>query len=116
MSDIVLFSEPFTKKKLHEMSQKRFGDMVKAVIDIEKSVIALGGELHADEEALLMDHGSEQKDLWGINIYPALPRDQWIEFDSMINIRPAQGNRSRSIEDQNIQKKIIEIIHQLIID
>jgi hypothetical protein len=78
--------------------------------------MALGGELHADEERVLLDQGSKQSDLWGINIYHALPREEWIEFDSMINIRPSQGNRSRGVDDVNIQKAIIELANRLIVD
>lgn len=114
MEDIVIVSVVIGRKELEEISKKRFGDMVKAVIDIERAIMALGAELHADEEAVLLDNGSQQKNLWGINIYHALPRGQWIEFDSMINIRPGQGNRSRGVDDVQIQQKIIEIVNRLI--
>ena len=116
MSDIIIFSEPLTKKELISISEKRFGDMVKGVVDIELELLALGGELHADEEAELLERGSNQQNLWGINIYHALPRDEWIEFDSMINIRPGQGNRSRSIEDPKIRNIIIGVVNKLIKD
>ncbi len=66
-----------------------FGDLVKAVVDVERNIMALGGELHADEEALLLDDGSLQPHLWGINLYPSEYGDAgWLEFDSMINVRP----------------------------
>lgn len=99
-----------------EISEQRFGDMVKGVVDVELGLLALGGELHADEEAELLERGSKQENLWGINIYHALPKEEWIEFDSMINIRPGQGNRSRSVEDEDMQNKIIEIVNNLIGD
>lgn len=114
MGDIIIISAVLTSKELEEISKKRFGDMVKAVVDIERAIMAIGGELHADEEAILLDDGSQQNNLWGINIYHALSRDQWIEFDSMINIRPGQGNRSRSVDDDQVRKKITEIVHRLI--
>lgn len=114
MEDIIIISVACTRKELEEISKKRFGDMVKAVVDIERAIMALGGELHADEEAILLDDGSQQKNLWGINIYHALPHDQWIEFDSMINIRPGHGNRSRSVDDEQTRQKILEIVHRLI--
>jgi hypothetical protein len=76
--------------------------------------MALGGELHSDEEALLIENGSEQKNLWGINIYPEIKDENWIEFDSMINLRPSQGNRSRGVDNPEIRKKIIEIVNNLI--
>ena len=96
------------------MARGQFGDFVKAVVDIEKEIMAIGGSLHADEEAALLEQGSVQENLWGINIYPEKKREEWIEFDSMINIRPSQGNRSRNVEDVDIQKKIVEIVNTLI--
>lgn len=102
-------------ENLKEMSQKMFDNLVKAVVDIEKEIMAVDGELHADEEALLLQNGSKQKDLWGINIYPELyGNENFIEFDSMINLRPSQGNRSRGVDNANIQKKILEITNKLI--
>ncbi|OGX18641.1 MAG: hypothetical protein A3K83_04930, partial [Omnitrophica WOR_2 bacterium RBG_13_44_8b] len=83
-----------------------FGNLVKAVVDIEKGVMAVGGELHSDEEALLLEKGSRQRDLWGINLYPELQGDKFIEFDSLINLRPVQNNRSRRVEDAGIRQKI----------
>ena len=100
--------------ELKELAKERFGDMVKAVVDIEKGTAAFGGELHADEEALLLDAGSKQTDLWGINIYVDQPKDAWVEFDSMINLRPSQNNIARSVEDVRVQKKISGIIDSLI--
>jgi hypothetical protein len=76
--------------------------------------MTIGGDLHADEEALLIENGSEQKNLWGINFYPRKVTEERIEFDSMINIRPSQNNWSRNIEDPAIRKKIIEIVNKLI--
>lgn len=114
MSDIIIILDVITKKTLEEISNKRFGNMVKAVVDLKRGIMALGGELHADEEAVLLDDGSEQQYLWGINIYHALPRDQWIEFDSMVNIRPAQGNRSRGVNDEGLRQQIVKIVNRLI--
>ncbi len=110
-----LVEEKISITDLNELAEEYFGDFVKAVVDIEREVAVFGGELHSDEEALLLQNGSVQKDLWGINIYPVLPRENWIEFDSMINIRPRENNRSRGIENLVIQKKIIEIINKLVI-
>jgi hypothetical protein len=102
-------------EELKKMSEKMYGGLVKAVVDIEQNIMAVDAELHADEEMLLLDEGSKQENLWGINIYPDnIGREGWIEFDSMINLRPSQGNRSRSVEDKNIQKKIISIVQKLI--
>lgn len=96
------------------MAKAKFGNLVKAVVDVEKEVMVVDGELHADEEALLLQKGSKQKNLWGINLYPEEDEERWIEFDSLINLRPSLGNLSRGIEDQKIRKSIIQIINKLI--
>ena len=92
----------------------QFIDFIKAVVDLELKVIALGGSLHADEEKKLLETGSLQHNLWGINIYFDVELKDRIEFDSMINIRPSQNNRSRTIENPEIQKKIISLVNHLI--
>ena len=114
MSEIVLIDKHITLKELQDIASLRFGDMVKAVVDIEKRIMAIGGELHADEEEFLLQSGSLQSNLWGINIYVDLPRDSWIEFDSMINIRSTQGNRSRGIESKELQDKISKVVNSLV--
>ena len=90
--------------------------MVKAVVDIERGVMAIGGEMHADEEAALLDDGSRQVDLWGINLYPAEAGPEWLEFDSMINVRPSRGNRSRDVEDPDIRNAIRQLVASLVRD
>ena len=101
--------------ELKEMSEKMFGKLVKAVVDIELEIIAVDAELHVDLELLLLDNGSVQSNLWGINFHPySLLKEEFIEFDSMINIRPAIGNRSRYVESDQIRKKIINIIIKLV--
>lgn len=96
------------------MSKKMFGSLVKAVIDIRKEVIVLDAEMHADEEGFLLEQGSKQQDLWGINLYPRNDAADFIEYDSMINLRPSQGNRSRGVEDAKIREKIIEIVKKVV--
>lgn len=100
--------------EIKEMASKIFGDMVKAVVDVEKESIALDAELHSDLEAVLLEKGSKQKDLWGINIYPEIQGDGWIEFDSMINVRPSQGNKSRGVDNKDLRIKISEVIEKRI--
>jgi hypothetical protein len=90
--------------------------MVKAVVDVQRGIMAIGGELHADEEAALLDQGSRQTDLWGINLYPDASGAERVEFDSMINVRPAQGNRSRSVEDPVRRERIRQIVLDLIFE
>ena len=96
--------------KLKEITVNTFGNMVKAVVDVDRGILALDAELHSDLEALLLENGSKQKNLWGINLYPEIPGDGFVEFDSIINIRPSQDNRSRGVESEEIRKKILEIV------
>lgn len=110
-----LIEDKIDISELKILADEYFGDFVKAVIDIKLEIVVFGGELHSDEEAILLQNGSDQFDLWGVNIYPDEPRDKWIEFDSMINIRPRQNNRSRNVEDELIQKRITEIINKIVI-
>jgi hypothetical protein len=77
--------------------------------------MAIGGEMHADEESILLDRGSTQANLWGINIYPNTPRGEMIEYDSIINIRPRQNNRSRGVDDLELRKKIMDVVMKLIV-
>ena len=100
--------------ELKEMAEKMFGNLVKAVIDIEKEIMIVDGELHADEEAFLLEQGSKQKNLWGINFYPEHKGGSFIEFDSMINLRPSANNRTRGIEDPKIRKKITTIVNKIV--
>lgn len=98
------------------MAANLFGNMVKAVVDIDREILAVDAELHADLEALLLENGSTQKNLWGINLYPELYRgDEFIEFDSMINIRPSQGNRSLGVEGEKTRNQIAHIVLKKII-
>jgi hypothetical protein len=109
-----IITSPISLTELKAMAEDRFGDMVKAVVDIERGIMAVDAELHADEEALLLENGSLQNNLWGINIYPELGAADRIEFDSMINIRPSQGNRSRGVSDPAVQAAITEVVIRLI--
>lgn len=103
-----------TRADLVSIAQTQFGDMVKGVVDLQRRVMAIGGELHADEEAALLDDGSRQEDLWGINLYPGERGDEWIEFDEVINLRPSQGNRSRGVDDAGRRQAIREIVAALV--
>jgi hypothetical protein len=104
------------RSELVTLAQSQFGDMVKAVADVRRGIMAIGGELHSDEEALLLDEGSAQADLWGINLYPEESDEAWIEFDSMINVRPSQGNRSRNVEDQALREQIRRVVTTLVVE
>ena len=114
-SMVQLVREKITVEELKKMAKNMLGDFVKAVVDIEQEIMAVDAELHADEESILLEQGSKQEHLWGINIYPEFVGDKrWIEFDSMINLRPSFGNNSRSVGDQKIQKRIINVVNKLV--
>ncbi len=106
--------DPITLAEMKGMAVAMFGDMVKAVVDVERRIMAVDAELHADEEAALLERGSRQADLWGINLYPDMPGDDFVEFDSMINLRPARGNRSRGVEDPALRERIIAVVDALV--
>ena len=99
---------------LKKMAEEMFGTLVKGVVDTQKEIMAVNGELHADELALLLENGSAQENLWGVNLYPDKKSEDFIAFDSVINIRPSQGNKSRTVEDEETRQEIKSIIFKLI--
>ncbi|MCQ2541995.1 MAG: DUF5674 family protein [Lachnospiraceae bacterium] len=105
-----ILKEIITKDYLNEIKDNYFGDMVKAVVDIDKELLGIDAELHADIEELFIENGSKQENLWGINLYPE--EEDFIEFDSLINIRPRQNNKTRGVNDENTRKKIIEVVNK----
>lgn len=110
-----IIKDKISKIELNVIAKEQFGSLVKVVVDIGREVLAVGGELHADEEAILLEDGSRQEDLWGINLYPEKSRGEWIEFDSMINVRPSQGNTTRGVKNTKIQEKIKNVIAKIVI-
>ncbi|MBU8921550.1 MAG: hypothetical protein KOO63_07000 [Bacteroidales bacterium] len=109
-----ILEQPVTKDELIKIAAEMFGEMIKAVVDIRLGLVAIDAEMHSDLEALLLENGSAQSDLWGINFYPLLEGDDFLEFDSMINMRPSQGNMSRGVEDADIQRMIVELVDKWI--
>ena len=107
--DVVLVESRIDPAVLRRLVERHFEDMVKYVVDVERGIAAVGGELHADEEAALLELGSRQQDLWGANYYPGRGRDGCIEFTSLINIRPAQGNRNMTIEDPALRDRVRQL-------
>jgi hypothetical protein len=112
--DVVLVESPIDRGELRRLVASHFEDMVKYVVDVDRGIAAVGGELHADEEALLLEHGSRQENLWGANYYPGKGPDGCIEYTSLINIRPSQGNRSMVIGDEGVRDRVQEITFALI--
>jgi hypothetical protein len=109
-----LVTKKISKNELQKMSQGFAGGFIKAVVDVKKEIMAIDAPMHADEEKELLEMGSNQDDLWGINLYPELSEEDFIEFDSMINVRPRLNNFTRGIDDKKLQKKIINIVTKLI--
>jgi hypothetical protein len=107
-------ADPITIDDLRAMLGTRFGDLVKGVVDLRRDVMLLDADMHADEEAALLAEGSVQSDLWGINLYPDLAAEDWLEFDSMINLRPSFGNRSRGVDDSGTRNAIAQLVGRLV--
>ncbi len=104
-------------KELKEMAKKMFGEIVKVDVDVVNRSVIVDLPMHYDGEQELLQRGSKQPDIWGINLHPDdYGSDNFIEFDSMINIRPSQGNTSREILDSTIRKTIQEIIAEVVHD
>jgi Protein of unknown function (DUF5674) len=107
-------SDPISIDELRRLAPGRFRDLVKGVIDLRRGVLLLDADMHADEEARLLAEGSDQRDLWGINLYPHLGEADWLEFDSMINLRPSFGNRSRGVDDDQTRSAIAALVDRLV--
>ena len=104
-----------TVSELSQMAEKMYGNLVKAVVDIEKNLLVVDAEMHVDEEQFLLENGSKQSYLWGINLYPGkFGQDDFVEFDSMVNIRPRQNNMSRGVDDPDIRSLIIKIVTEIV--
>ena len=107
--------ERITIAELSEMAEKMYGSLIKADVDIARKIIIVDMGMHADGEAYLMQDGSKQNDLWGINLHPSdYGTDDFIEFDSMINIRPSQGNASKDVLNPEIRAQIISLVHEVV--
>ncbi len=111
---MVTENAPISKAELRGLAACRFGEMVKAVVDLERAVMLLDVEMHADAEAELLAGGSQQRALWGINLYPDVRGSDWLEFDSMINLRPSSGNRTRGVDDAATRASIASLVERLV--
>ena len=110
---ILVLGERIPAAELERLVARFFGDMVKYVVDVHQRILAIGSELQADAEQLLLERGSRQADLWGANYYPGRGPDACIEFTALINIRPAQGNRSMELSDPALRAALREITFAL---
>ncbi len=105
---------PLSLDQVRQLARGRFGEMVKAVVDLRRGIMLLDADMHADEEAELLAEGSVQADLWGINLYPDAEGDDWLEFDSMINLRPSFGNCSRGVDDSATREAIVRWVERVV--
>lgn len=113
---IEVIREKITKEKLKKLCEASFGKAIKIVVDIDREILAAGGELHADEEAVLLEDGSKQESLWGGNFYPWKNPQERIEYLALINIRPSQGNKSMKIESTEVRTKFKQIVENLLLE
>ena len=113
---MIILERPISRAELKEYAANTFGDMIKCVADVDKGLLAIDADLHADLERLLLENGSQQASLWGFNLYPDETGDDFIEYDSLINIRSWQGNPVRDVLDQEVREKIAGIVNKFITD
>lgn len=113
-ADILVSDQPIGAAQLGELVDRFFGDMVKLVVDVRRRIVAVGGELHADAEAVLLERGSKQADLWGANYYPGLGPDDCLQFTALINIRPTQNNPAMEVQDPAIRERMRAVVHDLV--
>ena len=111
---MIILEHPISRAELKEYAANTFGDMIKCVADVEKGLLAIDADLHADLERILLENGSEQTSLWGFNLYPDEMEDDFIEYDSLINIRSWQGNPSRDVLDKDVRETIASIVRKFI--
>ena len=111
---MLILNSPISRAQLKEYAANTFGDMIKCVADVDKGLLAIDADLHADLERMLLENGSQQTSLWGFNLYPDETGEDFIEYDSLINIRSWQGNPSRDVLDQEVRGKIANIVDQFI--
>lgn len=101
--------------ELRTLAHEQYGDVIKAVVDIAQGIMGVGGEFHIDIQSLLSEREHSRGDMtWGINLYPDKVGDEFIEFDSMVNLKPGSGNRTRGVEDETVRAKIREIVRALV--
>jgi len=110
-----IVKDAITRAELRALAHEQYGDIIKAVVDVNTGVVGVGGELHVDIQSILIEkEGGRGDTTWGINLYLDKTGDDFIEFDSMINLKPALGNKTRGVEDETIRQKIREIVDRVV--
>jgi hypothetical protein len=111
--EITVIKNKISRDELKNIARRQFGNLIKAVVDVEQEIMAVGGYHHEDERKLLMEQeGSKFEDLWGVDIYPQRTGKNFIGFDSIINLKLSSG--SRGVYHPEVQGKIIKIIEKLV--
>lgn len=111
---IEIIRQQMTKMQLVKLARQSYGEMIKAIADLDKGWIAVGGDLHADGEMVLLNTGSDQENLWGFNIFPEKPEAERLEYSALINIRPRHGNPAITIEKEEIRRAIRQLVDERI--
>ena len=106
---IKIIDKPILESELREIAKEFYGEMIKGVADVRREILAMGGEYHMDANVFLIENGSKQGDVWGFNWYFDRLGDERIEYISLINIRPNQGNRIMEVQDSVLRDKIKSI-------
>ncbi len=110
-----IVKEKISIKELKALAHEQYIDVIKTVVDVRQQIMGVGGELHVDIQSLLIEkENSRGEDTWGINLYLEKTGEDFIEFDSMINLKPNLGNRIRDVEDPTIKEKIRQVINKLV--
>ncbi|MFZ2484596.1 MAG: DUF5674 family protein [Minisyncoccia bacterium] len=110
-----IVKDKISREELKSLAHEQYGDILKAVVDIEQGVMGVGGELHVDIQSILIEKDNSQaQNTWGINLYLDKTGEDFIEFDSMINLKPASGNKTRGVESEEVREKIREIVNKLV--
>ena len=109
MAETRIVKDFISREELKELAHELYGDIIKAVVDVRQGILGVGGELHVDIQSQLIEkENSRGEDTWGINLYLEKSGEEFIEFDSMINLKPLLGNKTRGVGDVEIQNKIRE--------
>ena len=108
--DIKIINKKISEIELRDIAKVFYVFMIKGVVDIEKEILSMGGEYHMDANNILIENGSIQKNVWGFNWYFEKSNDDRIEYISLINIRPMQGNKTMEVQDIALRDKMKSII------
>jgi hypothetical protein len=108
--NIKIIDKKITEKELQEVAEEFYGEMIKGVVDIEREILAMGGEYHMDANEVLIKNHSKQQNIWGFNWYFGKKGDKRIEYISLINIRPKQNNRVMEVQDVSLRAKMKKVI------